>query len=122
MTIEGRRALVTERRPPLPGNLAQLLGEMRITFRSPVRIAGFRSACADQDHRLIPFAEGIHVGTDGRTRFLRLSQCADCEAVQVRDASLDRLSGLPAGSLAIRRRDLILAWYSGARRAGRTYA
>jgi hypothetical protein len=119
--IEGRRALVVERRPPLEPTLDRLLAAMVISFRSPVRIMGWRPECSSQDHRFLLFAEGRHSGLDGHRRSLRLMQCRDCEGVQVRDITPDRLPGLPIGSLGVRRRDLVLGWYSGARRNQRTY-
>lgn len=120
VTIDGQRALVVVRRPPLPQTLDRLLAEMRITFRSPVVIRGFRAECDRQDHRLIALAEGAHTGTDGVRRSLRVSQCQDCEAVEVRDVSWDSMPGLPhAGPLL--RRDRVIGWYSGARRAQREY-
>lgn len=122
MVIEGRKVLVIERHPPLPANLGQLLAEMSLTFRSPVRITGWRPECSAQDHRLLPFVDGRHLGTDGLRRDLRLYQCADCEGVQVRDVSIDRLPRLTVGTTGPARRDYIIGWYSGARRGQRQYA
>lgn len=120
--IEGHRVLVVDRRPPLPQTLAALLAGMRVTFRTTTPIRGTRPACqSEQDHRLHPFVEGRHVGTDAVARDLRLLMCADCESVCVRDISLDTLSRLPTGRLSPRRRDHVIGWYSGARRNQRTY-
>lgn len=116
--IEGRRTLVVERRPPLPRRLGDLLARLRVY---PVRISGWRSTCSDQDHRLVPLADGSFLCFDGIRRDLRVLICADCEAAQVRDVSVDRLPGLPTGRLAARRRDVIIGWYSGARRGQRIY-
>jgi hypothetical protein len=122
LMIEGRRALVVVRNPPLPPTLDKLLRTMLFTFRSPVKITGALADCAgDQQHRLFLMAEGSHVGLDRVKRDLRLFQCGDCEGVQVRDVTMDRLAGLPIGRLAPRRRDHILGWYSGARRSQRVY-
>jgi hypothetical protein len=122
ITIEGRRALVIERTPPLPAHLDTLLQMMAVTVRAPIRIGGWRPECGQEQHRFQFFAEGTY-----RSRRLRLLQCADCEGVQVRDVTLDRLADLGAGRArygpkgALRRRDHILGWYSGARRNQRTY-
>lgn len=120
-TIEGQRVLVVERRPPLPMRLDRLIAEMTLTFRAPITIRGWRPACGEQDHRFFVILEGRHTGHDGERRDLRLLQCADCEGIQVRDISHDRLPGLCTGSLAVRRRDHVLGWYSGARRGSREY-
>lgn len=119
--IEGRAVIVAETRPPLPSRLDQLLGSMRLTFRSPFAVTGWRSACEEREHRLRLFAEGRHLGLDGHVRDLRLSMCVDCEAVQVRDVSPDTIAGLPRSSLAPRRRDHVMGWYSGARKNQRVY-
>jgi len=122
--IEGRRVLIVERRPPLPANLDALRRSMQVSFEIPLkRSGGARSACvSDQEHRLIRFLEGRHVGLDGVVRKLRLDICADCEAVSVRDISLDRLDRLPTGGQALRRRDHVIGWYTGARPNQRTYS
>jgi hypothetical protein len=116
--IEGRRTLVVERRPPLPARLGDLLARLRVY---PVRISGWRSTCSEQDHRLVPLADGSYLCNDGLRRELRVLICADCEAAQVRDVTIDRLPGLATGRLTPRRRDLIIGWYSGSRRNQRTY-
>jgi hypothetical protein len=116
--IEGRQTLVVERRPPLPPRLGDLLARLRVY---PVRIRGWRSSCSDQDHRMVPLADGSFLCYDGVRRDLRVSICADCEAACVRDVSVDRLVGLPTGRHAPRRRDGVIGWYSGARRNQRTY-
>lgn len=116
--IEGRQTLVVERVPPLPRRLGDLLARLRVY---PVRISGWRSTCSDQDHRMVPLADGSFLCFDGIRRDLRVLICADCEAAQVRDVSVDRLPGLPTGRLAVRRRDVVIGWYSGSRRGQRTY-
>jgi hypothetical protein len=124
--IEGRRVLVIDRRPPLPQRLDALLATPGMR-RFPVRVSGWRSACGEQDHRLVPFAEGRYRGPDLERRTLRLLICADCESVCVRDVTVDRLvdqAGIGprrTPTLAPRRRDLILGWYTGARRNQRQY-
>ena len=115
-TIEGRPTLVIERRPPLPARLDALLASLTVY---PVHISGWRSACSDQSHRLLLFAEGRYRCLDGVVRDLRLRMCLDCEAVEVRDVSVDRLPGLRVSRLT--RRDHVIGWYSGARRGQRKY-
>lgn len=119
--IEGRKVLVTERRPPLPSRLDRLIAQMRITLRVPITITGWRADCGAQEHRLLVIFEGIHRGTDNVLRELRLLQCADCEAVCVRDITFDRLPRLATTRRGPARRDEILGWYSGARRNQRQY-
>ena len=121
MVIEGRRVLVTDRTPPIPGTLDRLLAEMVVTLAADVRPMGARAVCLAEVHRLRVFREGRHVGRDGVVRDLRLLMCADCQAVAVRDVSVDRLTGLRTGSRLPRRRDFILGWYSGARANQRVY-
>ena len=113
--IEGRPTLITERRPPLPGRLGDLLAHLRVY---PVRISGWRAACSDQDHRLVPIADGSYLCTDGIRRDLRVRICADCEAAEVRDVSVDYLQEAngrralyDSGRLAPRRRDVVIGWY-----------
>lgn len=116
--IEGRPTLITERRPPLPPRLGDLLARLRVY---PLRIAGWRSECSQQDHRLVPLADGSYLCSDGIRRELRVLICADCEAACVRDVTVDSLPGLRPGRHAPRRRDHVIGWYSGARRNQRTY-
>lgn len=120
--IEGRRVLIVDRRPPLPPNLDMLRRSMRIAWETTITRRGARVACiSEQDHRLFRFIEGRHVGLDGVVRDLRLFMCADCEAVQVRDVSVDRMTGLRPGSRGPARKDHVIAWYSGSRPRGREY-
>lgn len=130
--IEGRKTLVVERRPPLPSSLQLLLEGGRDAagrIWSPIRLiasrrlvlAGARYACLGQDHRLTPWLEGFHTGSDRVARFLSLAACSDCGAVCVRDRSFDSLDRLPTGGQKPRRKDHVMAWYSGARPANRTY-
>lgn len=120
--IEGRTVLVVERTPPIQPTLETLRRAMFVTFEIPLRRSGARKACiSEQDHRLVRFLEGRHAGVDGVVRDLRLSMCADCEAVCVRDISIDRLARLPTGSQPLRRRDHVIGWYTGARPRQREY-
>jgi hypothetical protein len=122
VTIDGRRALVVDRRPPLPPTLDVLLGRLVLATRYPVKVAGARAVCeSEQDHRLELFAEGRHIGHDGIARDLRISMCIDCESVCVRDVSRDTIARLPTGRHPLRRRNHVLGWYTGARRNQRQY-
>jgi hypothetical protein len=131
--IEGRTVLVTEMTPPIPGSLELLLSggrdvrglrwqPLRVAFRDPLRLAGARAECLQDEHRLRRWLEGFHSGNDGATRYLCLMACADCGAVCVRDRSFDSLDGLRVGRRPLRRRDHIIGWYSGARPRGRVYS
>lgn len=122
MVIEGQRVLAIQRTPPLPPTLDRLLATMRVTHRAPLVIRGTRAVCqSEQDHRLVLFCEGRHVGRDGIVRDLRLFACQDCGAVGVRDTSFDRLPGLTTGRRGPARKDAVLGWYSGARPSQREY-
>jgi hypothetical protein len=119
-TIEGRRVLVVERRPPLPRVLSELLNApgMRVY---PIRIQGWRGECSQQEHRLKLTAEGHYRCLDGVVRDLRVYTCADCEASCVRDVSIDALDARAPRFLRPRRVDHVLGWYSGSRRNQRVY-
>jgi hypothetical protein len=132
VTIDGRKALVVERHPPLPSELSLLLEggrdaagrvwrALRIVGRQPLRLSGARSSCLSEDHRLVPWLDGFHVGSDGVTRSLHLDACRDCGAVSVRDSSFDTLERLPTGGRPLLRKSHVIAWYSGARPSQRTY-
>lgn len=131
--IEGRRTLIVERHPPLPPTLALLLEGGRgpdgrlwswlaVTARQALHVGGAAASCLRDDHRLSRWLDGLHTGSDGLTRNLRLLACRDCGAVSVRDVSFDTLARLPTGGQAPRRRDHQLGWYSGARPGQRTYS
>jgi len=124
-TIEGRRALVVDTRPEqkLQRSLDRLLANLSpVWTRNDIAPRGARVACeALNEHRFAVLREGRHVGLDGVVRDLRVEMCEDCGAACVRDITRDRLAGLSTGGQAPRRRDLILGWYSGKRRAGREY-
>jgi hypothetical protein len=120
--IEGRPTLVVETKPPLPQKLDGLLGSLQfVRYRDDIRPTGTAASCQLRDHRFALFREGRHVGLDGIVRDLRLLMCQDCGAVVVRDISVDRLEGLPTGGRGPARKDMVIGWYSGARRNGRTY-
>lgn len=131
--IEGQRVLVIERTPPIPDDLALLLEggrdragriwtPLRVISRQPLRLDGTRAACLEQDHRLLPWVEGFHTGSDGISRALHLLACRDCGSVCVRDISFDTLDGLRVGRRGAARRNHVIGWYSGARRGQRVYA
>lgn len=122
-TIEGRPTLVVKRTPPLPPSLDRLLAALSpVTFRADIRPAGARVACETlREHRFARLREGRHVGLDAVIRDLRVLMCQDCGAVQVRDVSIDTLPGLRAGRAGPARRDMVIGWYSGARRNQREY-
>lgn len=121
-TIEGRRTLIVERRPPLQPKLNALLSHLKLTTRIDVVPTGARAQCdRDREHRFLLFREGRHVGLDGVVRDLRLRMCGDCAAVEVRDVSPDQLAGLRTGRGGPRRRDQVIGWYSGARPRQREY-
>lgn len=139
--IEGRRALIVERHPPLPPSLTLLLeggrgpdgrywSRLTVTARQPLNLGGAAASCLRDDHRLSWWLDGLHTGSDGMTRSLRLNACSDCGAVQVRDVSFDDLTShdpLGRGVVASarrppRRKSLVIGWYSGARPNQRTYS
>lgn len=130
--IEGHRVLVIERTPPIPDDLSLLLNggrdragrpwaALRVAVRQPLRLDGARAACLDQDHRLAPWVEGFHTGSDGVNRTLHLLACRDCGSVCVRDVSFDSLDRLRTGRRGPARRNHVIGWYSGARRGQRVY-
>lgn len=121
-TIEGQRTTVVERKPPLPSKLDQLIGSLfAVTLSVDITPSGAAAACEQRNHPFTTIREGRHFGSDRVLRDLRIQMCPHCGAVCVRDVSFDRLGGLPVGRGGPRRRDLILGWYSGSRRAGRQY-
>ncbi len=122
--IEGKKTLRTpDNRPPLQPSLDRLLSAIyMVTAREDIRPRGASIRCeAERIHRFGTLREGRHVGLDGIVRDLRIEMCRDCGAACVRDVSYDRLDGLPVGRRGPRRRDNVIGWYSGARRASREY-
>lgn len=124
--IEGQETLVIERRPPLQPSLDRLLGALyHVRVARDIRPAGARVACErDRDHRFEVLREGRHVGLDGVVRDLRIQMCLDCGAACARDISFDLAIGgepVPRGGAPAKRRDVVLGWYTGRRRAGREY-
>jgi hypothetical protein len=132
ITIDGRKVLVVDRKPPLAPTLQLMLeggrdatgrvwSPIRMTERNPLKLGGARSDCLMQDHRLVRWLAGFAIDAKGVVRFLALYACADCGAVCVRDQSVDTLERLPAGRRPPRRKDHIIGWYSGARPQQRIY-
>jgi hypothetical protein len=101
--------------PILPSNLDALLRLISngLVYQVPVR--GASTACtAYETHDMRLWVTGTLSG-----RSLRLNKCSNCEAVEVRDVSLD----VSIGNAKLARRPLnrLLGWYSGKRTAGRVY-
>lgn len=99
----------------LPANLDALLRLIRSGLVYPVPVRGATTACtANETHDMQLWITGTYSGRD-----LRLNKCADCQAVEVRDVSLD----LAIGDARLPRRPLnrLLGWYTGKRTGGRTY-
>jgi len=130
--IDGQQVAVFERAKPVPPTLELMLNggrdttgrlwqPLRQVVAHVLRVGGARTECAQQEHRLKPWLEGFHSGSDGVTRYLHLDACADCGSVGIRDASYDSLDRLPSGRLPLRRKDHLLGWYTGARPRQRQY-
>lgn len=138
--IDGIRAMVVERTPPIAPTLELMLNggrdarrrlwaPIRVVERKTLRISGGPSASCvtashgsvNVNHRLSNWIAGFVDCSDGVTRYVVLQACVDCGAVCVRDRSFDSLDGLPHGRRPLRRRDHVIGWYTGARRDGRVY-
>ena len=113
---DGVRAIRVEAPSPLPPSLDLLLSGLRVTDRRPYFARGTRRDCTDELHDWEPWLVGTYAGL-----VLRLSRCAWCATVEVRDISLDLLPGLQPGRPGPRQRDELLGWYSGTRPDGRVY-
>ena len=96
----------------LPAHLDALLRLISggLVYSVPVR--GASADCTRETHDMRLWVTGTYSG-----RSLRLNKCADCQAVEVRDVSLD----LNIGGSVLDRRPLnrLLGWYTGRRPAGR---
>jgi hypothetical protein len=138
--IDGVRAMVIDRTPPIAPTLELMLGggrdvrgrlwqPLRVAVRNPVRISGTAAAgcmasshgSVNDDHRLANWLGGFADCSDGVVRYLVLQACQDCGAVCVRDRSFDSLDRLPTGRRPLRRRDHVIGWYTGARPSNRIY-
>lgn len=122
-TIEGQQVVVVERTPPLPRRLDALMALMyALTVRVDFAPAGARRECEVlREHRLQVIRQGLAMCTDRQLRELRVEMCRDCGAACVRDITYDRMPGLTVGRRGPFRRNHILGWYSGKRRAGREF-
>lgn len=112
---DGLSAQVIQRRSPLPQRLDLLLSEIVVYRRFPAAIMGTRQACTDATHEFAAWLWGTYAGLE-----LKLSLCAFCGVIEVRDISLDILPGA-MGHGSPRRRSDVIGWYTGKRPAGRTY-
>lgn len=124
--IEGQKTLVVDRRPPLQPSLDRLLAAIyMVTQREDIRPAGARLECeVERTHRMAVLREGRHVGLDGLVRDLRVEMCRDCGACCVRDISFQTSVGgerVPRGRKPPQRGDIVIGWYSGARRRQREF-
>lgn len=138
--IDGVRAMVIDRTPPIAPTLALMLNggrdekqrlwkPLRVVIRDPLRIAGSPTAAClassngsvNDNHNLSNWLAGFADCSDGATRYLVLQACTDCGAVCIRDRSFDSLDGLSTGRRPLRRRDHVIGWYTGARRNSRVY-
>jgi hypothetical protein len=100
----------------LPANLDALLRLISngLVYQVPVR--GATAACtADWSHDWHLWITGTYSG-----RSVRLNKCPNCEAVEVRDVSLDAVIG--SSSLKARPLNRLLGWYTGRRPAGRVFS
>lgn len=134
---DGQRARFQPAPSVLPPSLGMFLRLMVARQRWQLPALGYRPDCGEGHHRLAKWLQGVY-----GTREVLVSRCLDCETVEVRDVSLDRgqsfvddtstslvrpphveavVSRLPIGA-ALRRRNLLLGWYSGKRAAGRVYS
>ena len=101
--------------PILPSNLDALLRLIGngLVYQVPVR--GASPNCTDREtHDLRLWITGMYSG-----RSLRLLKCADCEAVEVRDVSLD--ANIGGSRLARRPLNRLLGYYTGKARASRIH-
>jgi hypothetical protein len=128
--------------------LAQMSG-FGFTYSADPQLGGASDACLRRVHRFVRFREGrwfntrafaIHGDHPQAKRIvspgvlsLALTMCADCGAVCVRDVSVEmwagarparlvnRLTGVERTAPAVGQRNVVLGWYSGARRNRREY-
>lgn len=98
----------------LPARLPDLLRSLRAPHARQVIIRGAGSPCANDDHLMTDWINGVY-----RARDLLLRICQLCEAVEVRDRTVSIESD--GARRIINRPDILLGWYTGARPANRTY-
>ena len=101
--------------PILPSNLDALLRLISNGLVYPVPVRGATTACTANEHPYRLWITGHYRGRD-----VRLLKCSGCEAVEVRDVSLDAVIG--SSRLAPRPLNRLLGWYTGRRPAGRNYS
>ena len=122
----------TAPRSILPPNLGALLDVLVVQQREELIVRGWSRECAENEHDLALWRTGLYtppVSPDLARAFpgirpepvlLHLYMCRNCEMVEVRDRTLDRI--VDGGKrIASGRRDGLLGWYAGARRANRVY-
>jgi hypothetical protein len=135
--------------PKAMPELLRQMGALGFTFSEDFPLRGTRTACEQlREHRFRRFREGrwfsrqtIRVYGSAQSYrdippgvlSLALMMCEDCGAVCVRDVSPEMWAGARPARLvnlrtgderiapAVMSRDVVLGWYSGARRAGRTH-
>ncbi len=99
----------------LPAHLDALLRLLSNGLVYPIPVGGATTACAaTETHDMRLWVTGDLSG-----RSLRLNKCVHCEAVEVRDVSLDAMIG--RSRLERRPLNRLLGWYSGRRPANRSY-
>lgn len=116
-TIEGRPVQLVTRQTGLPPRLDALLAGLRTVDRRQVIVTGWSRDCGEDNHRFALWLHGFY-----GPRELNVSICLSCETAEVRDISLDLLTGLRTGLRGPLRRNDLLGWYTGKRRAGRIYS
>jgi len=97
----------------LPANLDALLRLLSNGLVYQVPVGGASADCATREsHDMRLWVTGTYSG-----RSLRLNKCAHCEAVEVRDVSLD--ANIGGSRLGRRPLNRLLGWYTGRRPANR---
>lgn len=100
----------------LPANLDALLRLLSNGLVYEVPVGGATTACtAYETHDMRLWVTGTYSG-----HALRLNKCAHCEAVEVRDVSLD--ANIGGSRLGRRPLNRLLGWYTGRRPANRSYS
>lgn len=98
----------------LPAHLDALLRLLSNGLVYSVPVGGATTACMAEHHDMRLWITGTLSG-----RSLRLNKCVHCEAVEVRDVSLDGMIGV--SRLARRPLNRLLGWYTGRRPANRRH-
>jgi hypothetical protein len=116
----------------LPPSLGALLEALEVLERRQVITRGYSRECGEDLHDFQRWLTGLyrppvpaHVAAAFRATAppalaLVLDRCRNCETVEVRDRTFDRIAE-GQRLVASGRRDGLLGWYSGARRNQRTY-